>query len=111
MARKPITITAGRWVFTPTPREGTALIKAVSETTGSEVIIARVFAQPRKGEREMDAALMAAAPALLRACQAALGYLTSPSITDEQDALDKSHLLTLLATALFDASHTPEVPA
>lgn len=111
MARKPITITPGRWVFTPTPREGTALIKAVSETAGSEVIIARVFAQPRKGEREVNAALMAAAPALLHACHAAVGYLTSPSITDEQDALDKSNLLTLLATALFDASHMPEVPS
>lgn len=116
MARKPVTITPGRWAFTPTPREGTALIKAVSETTGSEVILARAFAQPRKGEREANAALMAAAPALLQACQEALRCLMSTTHSVESTEYTLAVLRQAIAVATRDVSEVPatelvEVPA
>lgn len=102
MSRKPATITPGPWTFDPSPRAGTALVKV--QRNGFEQTIARVFAMPKRGEREANAALVSAAPDLLQACRAALDYLTSPSITDEQDATDKANLLVTLNTAIACAT-------
>lgn len=111
MPRKP-TITPGPWIFNPSPRAGTALIEARSQRTGVKMVLARAFAMPHKGEREANAALMSAAPDLLMACREAQKYLTSPSITDEQDELDKRSLLVTLDAAIACATRdVTEVPA
>lgn len=103
MAKRPAP-TPGPWLFDPTPRLGTALIKV--DHSGWDQTIARVFAMPRKGEREANAALMSAAPRLLLACQAALGYLTQPT------TIDKADLITALESAIAYATRdVSEVPA
>lgn len=104
MSNKLGTLTPGPWEVLYDSDDGTLYITTSGTDTDLRLYLAQVIFVSGACEHELNAALMAAAPDLLQACQEALLYVTSPSITDEQDAADKAHLLATLFASIARAT-------